>query len=97
MVFPSMNNLKHALSTYTVEAFLMLEKAFIDDAAYNYKEVESSACYRSFKVWGVRVASEPHGENQMCFNTLLLLIKSKTSLNVLVRCLQRLEFCVPIA
>ncbi|KAJ8433025.1 hypothetical protein Cgig2_015452 [Carnegiea gigantea] len=40
MVFPSVNILKHAMSMYTIEAFLMFEKAFIDGATYNYKAIE---------------------------------------------------------
>ncbi|KAJ8420929.1 hypothetical protein Cgig2_017125 [Carnegiea gigantea] len=44
MAFPSVNILKHAISVYTVEAFLMFEKEFIDGAAYNYKAIESSSC-----------------------------------------------------
>ena len=35
--------------------------------------------------------------SQVSFNILLFLIKSKALLNVFVRCLQRLGFCVPIA
>ena len=36
-------------------------------------------------------------KSQMSVDILLLLIKSKALLNVVLRCLQRLEFCVPIA
>ncbi|KAJ8437407.1 hypothetical protein Cgig2_008760 [Carnegiea gigantea] len=50
MGFPSINIVKHALSIYIVEAFLMFEKEFIDGVAYNYKEVESSTCDKSFEV-----------------------------------------------
>ncbi|KAJ8435688.1 hypothetical protein Cgig2_027278 [Carnegiea gigantea] len=46
MIFPSINILKHALSVYTIEAFLMFEKEFIDGASYNYKEVDSSTSDR---------------------------------------------------
>jgi len=50
MAFPSVNILKHAMSVYTVEAFLMFEKEFIDGAAYNYKAVKSSSYAMSFEV-----------------------------------------------
>ncbi|KAJ8435945.1 hypothetical protein Cgig2_023321 [Carnegiea gigantea] len=58
MVFPSVNILKHALSVYTIEAFLRFEKEFIDAASHNYKEVDGSTSNRSFEVWGFRVTSE---------------------------------------
>jgi len=67
MVLPSLNIFKHALSVYTVEAFLIFEKEFIDGAAYNYKEVDSSTSKKSFEVWGVRVSTEPHGEEPFEF------------------------------
>jgi len=62
MTSPYINILKHAMFVYTVEAFLMFEKEFIDGAAYNYKAAESSCCALSFKVWGIRDARESHGE-----------------------------------
>ncbi|KAJ8432079.1 hypothetical protein Cgig2_024689 [Carnegiea gigantea] len=37
------------MSVYTVEAFLMFEKEFIDDARYNFKAIESSCSSMSFK------------------------------------------------
>ncbi|KAJ8428154.1 hypothetical protein Cgig2_028029 [Carnegiea gigantea] len=66
MVFPSMNILKHALFVYTVESFLMLEKAFIDDATYNYKEVESSTCYRVLHVCCVEQMPDHYTMKKWC-------------------------------
>ncbi|KAJ8432249.1 LOW QUALITY PROTEIN: hypothetical protein Cgig2_013902 [Carnegiea gigantea] len=50
------------MSVYTVEAFLMFEKEFIDGAGYNFKVIESSSRDMSFEVWGIRFARESHGE-----------------------------------
>lgn len=61
MAFPSINILKHAMSVYTVEAFLMFEKEFIDGAGYNFKAIESSSPDMSFEVWGIGVARESYG------------------------------------
>ncbi|KAJ8436328.1 hypothetical protein Cgig2_005252 [Carnegiea gigantea] len=49
------------MPAYAVEAFLIFEKEFIDEAAYNYKAVESSSCALSFEVWGIRVVRDSHG------------------------------------
>ena len=61
MAFPSVSILKHAMSVYTVEAFLMFEKEFIDGATYNYKAIESFSSAMSFEVWGIRVGRDSHG------------------------------------
>ena len=64
MAFPSINILKHAMSVYMVEAFLMFEKEFIDGATYNFKAIESSSSAMSLEVWGIRVARESHGDRR---------------------------------
>ena len=71
MEFPSINILKHKLSVYMIEAFLMFEKEFIDGAIYNYKAIESSSCAMSFEVWGVRVSREFHGEDPYEFRHIV--------------------------
>ncbi|KAJ8429928.1 hypothetical protein Cgig2_017978 [Carnegiea gigantea] len=45
MAFSSINILKHTLSVYMIEAFLMFEKEFIDEAIHNYKAIETSDQY----------------------------------------------------
>jgi len=97
MTFPSMNILKHAMSVHTIKAFLMFEMEFIDGAAYNFKAIESSSSAMSFEVRGIRVARESHEKSHVSFGISLILIKRKVLLNVVVRCLLRFGFCVPIA
>ncbi|KAJ8450757.1 hypothetical protein Cgig2_021229 [Carnegiea gigantea] len=71
MAFPSINILKHAMSVYTTEVFLMFEKEFIDGVAYNFKAIESSSSAMSFEVWGIRVARESHGEESHEFRHII--------------------------
>jgi len=78
MTFPSINILKHAMYVYTVEAFLMFEKEFIDGTTYNYKVVESSSCAMSFEVWGIRVARESHGEEPYDFRYIVTFNKDES-------------------
>ncbi|KAJ8447043.1 hypothetical protein Cgig2_033612 [Carnegiea gigantea] len=59
------------MSVYTVEAFLMSEKEFIDGAGYNFKAIESSSRDMSFKVWGIRFARESHGEEPYEFRHII--------------------------
>ena len=71
MAFPSINILKHAMFVYTVEAFLMFEKEFIDGAGYNFKAIESSSSAMSFEMWGIRFARESHGEETYEFRHIV--------------------------
>ncbi|KAJ8447883.1 hypothetical protein Cgig2_012018 [Carnegiea gigantea] len=71
MAFPSINILKHAMSVYIVEVFLMFEKEFIDGAAYNYKAIESSSSAMSFEVWGIRITRESYGEEPYEFQHVI--------------------------
>ncbi|KAJ8426138.1 hypothetical protein Cgig2_022435 [Carnegiea gigantea] len=71
MAFPSINILKHAMSVYTAEAFLMFEKEFIGGAGYNFKTIESSSSAMSFEVWGIRFARESHGEEPYEFQHIV--------------------------
>ncbi|KAJ8436534.1 LOW QUALITY PROTEIN: hypothetical protein Cgig2_026649 [Carnegiea gigantea] len=75
MAFPSISILKHAMSVYTVEAFLMFEKEFIDGAAYNYKAVERSSYALSFK--GIRDARESHREESYEFRHIITFNKDE--------------------
>ncbi|KAJ8451299.1 hypothetical protein Cgig2_014071 [Carnegiea gigantea] len=59
------------MSVYTVEAFLMFEKQFIDGAAYNFKTIESSSRDMSFEVWGIRFARESHAEESYEFRHIV--------------------------
>ncbi|KAJ8428960.1 hypothetical protein Cgig2_003291 [Carnegiea gigantea] len=77
MPFPSINILKHAMSMYTIEGFLMFKKEFIDGAAYKYKGIESSSSATSFEVWGIRVARESHGEEPYQFRHVVTFNKDK--------------------
>ena len=61
-VFPLIYLLIHAASMYTIEAFVLLEKQFIDSAGYKYKEVQSASCHKTLEVWDVRNGNEGHGE-----------------------------------
>ena len=46
MVIQSVN----VASVYTIKAFVLFEKEFIDGAGYKYNEVESVSCHRRFEV-----------------------------------------------
>jgi len=74
MVFLSIHLLNHATSLYTIEAFGLLEKEFIDGTGYRYKEVKSMSCNRKFKVWGVRTEMKVVEESWLNLNMLCLLI-----------------------
>ena len=50
MVFLSIDLLNHAAYVYTIKAFLLFEKEFIDGAGYKYKEVKSVSCNKRFEV-----------------------------------------------
>ena len=77
MAFTSINILKHAMSMYTVEAFLMFEKEFIDGVAYKCKGIESSSSVTSFEVWWIRVAKESHGEEPYEFRHIVTFNKEQ--------------------
>ncbi|KAJ8419803.1 hypothetical protein Cgig2_032135 [Carnegiea gigantea] len=66
MVFPSINILKHALSVYTIEAFLMFEKAFINGASYKYKEVDSSTSDRVLHACCVNQVPDKYINQRWC-------------------------------
>ncbi|KAJ8432383.1 hypothetical protein Cgig2_009985 [Carnegiea gigantea] len=59
------------MSVYTVEAFLIFEKQFIDGAAYNFKTIESSSHDMSFEVWGIRFARVSHAEDSYEFRHIV--------------------------
>ncbi|KAJ8435720.1 hypothetical protein Cgig2_002677 [Carnegiea gigantea] len=80
------------LFVYTVEAFLMFEKGFINGVAYNYKAVESSSCAMSFEVWGVRVARESYREELYEFLHIVTFNKEQ----VVVECTCKIFIVVEI-
>ena len=65
------------MSVYTIEAFLMFEKEFIDGATYNYKGIESSSFATSLDVWWIRVARESHGEELYEFQHIVTFNKDE--------------------
>ena len=84
MVFRSVDLLNHSASVYTIEAFALFEKEFVDGDGYKCKEVESVSCDRRFEVWGVRSGSEGHREEAYEFKQVVSLILSNGILNIVV-------------
>ena len=55
MAFSSINLVKHALSVYTIEAFLVFKKEFITGAGHYHKELGIENYNKVFR-WGVQRA-----------------------------------------
>ena len=61
VALPSRHLLNYVAFLYTIEAFGLFEKEFIDGAGYKYREVKSVSCNGRFEVRNVRGGNEGRG------------------------------------